>query len=86
MASVAEIVAVIYVIDVNVVRLIPVRRPGFRPWINNREPETAVLEARASIDDDHGRAVNAEKVSTAKMLAEPVLWNPVAYVTTAVVP
>jgi hypothetical protein len=44
------------------------------------------LEARASIDDDHGRAVNAEKVSAAKMLAEPVLWNPVAYVTTAVVP
>ena len=86
MATVAEVVAVVHVIHVNIVGLVPVRRPGFRPGINNPEPKTAVLEAGAAVDDDHGRAVNAEKVSTAKMLAEPVLWNAIAYVTSAVVP
>ena len=86
MGTVAEVVAVVHVINVNVIGLIPVRCPGFRPRINNREPEAAVLEARASVDDDHGRAVHAEIVSPAKMLAEPVLWNAIAHVTSAVVP
>ena len=86
MATIAEVVPVIYVVNVNVVGLIPVRCPGFRPRINNREPEAAVLEARASVDDDHGRAVNAEIVPTAKMLAEPVLWNAIACIASAVVP
>jgi hypothetical protein len=86
MATVAEVVAVIHVIDVNVVGLIPIGRPGFRPRINNREPEAAVLKARASIDDDHGSAVNAEIVSTAKMLAEPIGRNAIAHIASAVVP
>lgn len=86
MATVAKVVAVIHVIDVNVVSLIPVGRPGFRVGINNREPETAVLESRASIDDDHGSAVNAEPVPTSEVLAEAVWRNPVANIAAAFMP
>jgi hypothetical protein len=86
MASIAEIVAIVHVIDVDVVGLIPVRRPGFRVGINNREPEAAVLEAGASVDDDHGRAINTEKVSPSEVLAEALLWNAIAHIASAVVP
>jgi hypothetical protein len=86
MAAIAQIVAVVHVVHVNVVSLIPVRRPGFGPGIDNGEPEAAVLEAWTSIDHDHGCSVNAEVVSTAKVLAEAVWRNAITYITSAIMP
>ncbi len=86
MATVAEIVAVVHVIDVNIIGLVPVRRPGFRPRINNPEPKTAVLKARASIDHDHGCAVYAEVVSASEVLTEAVWRNAITNITSAIMP
>ena len=86
MTTVAKVVAVVHVIDINIVGLIPVGSPGFWPRINNREPEAAVLEAGASIDDQHGRAVDAEIVSAAKVFMESLCGNAIARVASAIMP
>ena len=73
-------------VNVNIVRFIPVRPPCSRPWINQIEPKTTVLEARVTFDNHHRHAVNAEPVLPPKMRAEPVIWNAIAAITAPITP
>jgi hypothetical protein len=86
MTPVIHVIPVIDVVDVNVVSFVPSARPVFRPWINDTEPEAAVLESGVSTDDQEWGAVNAKPVSTAKMRTEAVFRNAVAPVTAAFAP
>lgn len=86
MAAIAEVVAVVYVVDIDVVGLIPLGRPGFRPGINNGEPEAAITKTGTSVDDNHGSSVDAKTVSTAKVLMEISVGNAVAHVPPAFMP
>ena len=58
--AVVHIVAVVSVIDVDIVVVVPVIRPVFRPWVEERNPITLVLEARESTIDHEGEIVDSE--------------------------
>ena len=73
-------------VNINIVSLIPVRPPRSRPWINQIEPKTTILEPRVSIDDHHRHAVDTEPVVPSKMLAEPVVRNVIAAITAPITP
>ncbi len=53
-AAVVQVIAVVHVVDVDVVVVVPVISPGFRPGINRTDPVTLVLEARVSADYQEG--------------------------------
>ena len=86
MAAVVHVIAVIDVVHVYVVGFVPGACPGFRPWINDTEPEAAVLESGVSIHDNDRSAVDAEPVSTAKMRTEAICRNAVTVVAPTLVP
>jgi len=66
---VVHVIAAVHVIDVEVVGVVPVRRPG----INETEPKAAVLEARVSAD--HNWVAHAEGVFTAEVGTETFVGN-----------
>ncbi len=84
--AVVQVVAVIHVGDVNVVVVVPVIAPIFRPRVNRTEPITVVLEARVSADNQEGEAVDAESVVLAKISAEAVVRDAVAVISAALLP
>ncbi len=85
-APVVQIISVPGVVDINVVVRVPVVRPIFRPWVNNVEIKTAVLEAGISADHHHGIAVDAERVRWSKISSVTLLRNPVAVISAALLP
>jgi hypothetical protein len=85
-ATVVKIVAVVRVGDVHVVVVVPVVGPVFRPWINEAEPESAVLETWIPANHHYGVTVDAERMTRAEVAIVPVLGNAVALVATALPP
>src|SRR5208337_2012723 len=69
---VVHVIAAVHVIDVEVVGVVPVRRPG----INETEPKAAVLEARVSAD--HNWVAHAEGVTASKVGTETIIGNAAA--------
>jgi len=69
---VVHVISAVDVIDVDVIGVIPARRPG----LNESKPKTAILKARIPADQD--RVAHAEVVPAAKIGAEPVVRNPAA--------
>lgn len=65
--GVEQVILVVFVVDVNVVVVAPIRRPG----IHQLKPIAAVLEARPAIDDL--RALEAEVVFPSEVLVEITL-------------
>lgn len=86
MSPVAEIVSVVDVVNVDIIGLIPGRRPDFRNGIHDRDPDATVMETRAAIYDDHGHAVHAEAVCTPEMFVELRWRNAVSDIASAIVP
>ena len=84
--AVVEVIAVVHVVDVDVVVVVPVISPGFRPWVNGTDPITLVLEARVSAYHQEGKSVDAESVAGAEVSAVAVVRNAVAAVATALLP
>jgi hypothetical protein len=83
-AAVVEVVSIV-VVDVNVIEVIPVIGPVFRPWINQQERKPAVLETR--VPQIHNRArAEAEQVLAAEIEAEAVLRDVVTAVASALRP
>src|SRR5882762_9746981 len=78
MMLVIHVVAVIDVVNVNVVGFIPGARPVFRPRIDDTEPEAPVLESRIASHDNHRGAVNAEPASAAKVIVEAGFGNAIS--------
>ena len=84
--AVEQVVAVVDVGDINVVGVVPVIRPIFRPWVNEAEPIAVVLEARISAHNQEGQAVDAEPMIRPKVSTEPVVRDAVAVVATTLLP
>ena len=86
MPLVVEVVAVIDVGDINLVGVIPIVRPVFRPRIYHAEPVAAVLESRTSAYNEEGTTVNSESMVWPKVSAVAGVWNSIAVIATALLP
>jgi len=86
MHAVIYVVPIAGVINIYVVGFVPVRRPRFRPRINERNPIAVVLEARISAYEEHRKGVDAEEVPTPEVEPEAVFGNSVAVVAAALLP
>jgi hypothetical protein len=84
--AVVQVIAVARIVDVDVIVVVPVAGPVFRPGVGQAEPIAAVLKAGISTDDHDGVAVNAERVAGAKVTVIAVLGNTVTVVTAALLP
>jgi hypothetical protein len=86
MAAVVQIIAITVVVHVDVIAVIPIVGPVFRPRVDQTEPIPAVLEATLPADIHHGEDVDAEPVILAIVAAETVIGNAVAVVSAALLP
>ncbi len=86
MYAVEQIVAVVDVVDIDIVGAVPGRRPCFRAGINHTEPQAPELKTGATFDHYDGNIVNAKPVSAAKMSTEAIFRNAVSVITAALVP
>ena|ERR1700719_1435575 len=85
-SAVVEIISVAFVVHVYVIAVIPIARPIFRPRINQTKPIAAVLEALSAANEDHGKAVDAERMVLAVGLPEAVVGNAVTAVSSPLLP
>ena len=83
-ATVVQVVTIV-IADVNLVSLVPVIHPVFRPGIHEQEREAAVLETRIAHVHD-GAAVDPEPVLTPETEIEPGLRNVVTAVASTLFP
>ncbi len=86
MPAVEQVVAVIDVGDINVVGVVPVIRPVFRPWVHETEPIAAVLEAGISAHNKEGQAVDSKPMLRPKVSTEPVVRDAIAAVAATLLP
>jgi len=86
MSAVVHIVAVIPVIDEDIVVIVPIVRPVFGPGILKRYPIALVLEARVSAINSERQAGDPEPMLRAEVAAITVLGNPVTTVSAALLP
>ena len=84
--AVEQVIAVVDVVDIDVVGVVPVIRPVFWPWVNETEPIALVLEAWISAHNKEGEAVDAEAMVLTKVSTETVVRNTVAVVAAALLP
>ena len=59
---VVQVIAVIDVDDINIVGVVPVVRPGSRPWVNETEPIALVLEPWIPAHYQEGKAIDAKSM------------------------
>jgi len=83
---VVKVVAVVDVGDINVVVVIPVISPVFRPWVNETDPIALILEARISAYNQEGQAIDTEPMVWAKVSTIPVIRDAVSVVATTLLP
>ena len=81
-----HIVAVIPVIHVDIVVVVPVIRPIFRPRVEERYPVTLVLEAWISAINHEGAAGDPKPMLRAEIAAIAVLRNPIAVIAATLLP
>jgi len=84
--AVEQVVAVVDVADIDVVGVVPVIRPVFRPWVDENEPITTVLETRVSTYNQEGQSVHAEAMVWTKVSAEPIIRDAVTVVAATLLP
>src|ERR1035437_5857165 len=84
--AVEQVVAIAVVIDIDIVRLIPVGSPILGIWIHHAEPIAAVLEPRIGADDQEGEVVDVEEVIRPVVAAEIAIRNSVAVVPATLLP
>lgn len=85
-SPIVHIVAVAPVINVDVVVVVPVVRPVFRPRVEERNPVPLVLEARVSSIDHEGKSVDPKPMLRPKVTAIPIGRNSIAVITAALLP
>jgi hypothetical protein len=84
--AVEQVVAVVDVGNINVVVVIPVIRPVFRPRVNETEPIALILEARVPTYNQKGQSVYAESMVRPKVSPEALIGNAVSVVATTLLP
>ena len=86
MPSIEEVIPIVDVGDVDIVSVVPIVRPIFRPRINGTEPIPAVLKAWISSNDQKGESVDAEPMFWPKVSPKAIVGNTVAVVAAALLP
>jgi len=84
--AVVHVVAVVSIDDINVVVVVPVISPVFRPRVKGTDPITLVLEARVSPHNLKGKAVDTKPMVLPEVSAEAVVRDAVAAIPAALLP
>jgi len=84
--AVVHVVAIVDVVDIDVVVVVPVISPGLRPGVNSADPITLVLEAWVSAYDQEREGIDAEAVARPKVSAVAVVRNAIATVAPTLLP
>ena len=84
--AVVQVIAVAGIVDVDVIVVVPVVGPVFRPRVGEAEPKAAVLKAGISADDYDWIAVNAERVTGAEVTVIAIFRNAVTVIAAALLP
>jgi hypothetical protein len=84
--AVIQVIAVARVVDVDVIVVVPVVGPVFRPGIGEAEPIAAILKAGVAADDHNRVAVNAEVVIRAQVTVIAIFRNAVTVIASPFLP
>jgi hypothetical protein len=77
-SAVEQVIAIVNVVDVDVVGVIPVIRPVPWPGVNKAKPITTLLEAGVSANDQEGQAFNSEPMAWTKVSMKAAVRDSVA--------
>jgi hypothetical protein len=83
---VIQIVTIICVVQIDVIGLVPVRRPIVRPRIDERNPIAVVLESRKPADKQYRKTAYPEMVVTSEIETETGIGNAIAIVSATLLP
>ena len=86
MSAVEQVVTVIDVADVDVVGVVPVVRPGFRPRVNETEPIAAILEPGISADDTERATLDTKPMLRPKVSTESRVGDSITLVAATLLP
>ena len=84
--AVIQVVAIVDIVDIDIVIVVPVIAPGIRPGIDGADPIALVLKARVSAYDQEGEGIDAEAVARPKVSAVAVVRNAITSVAAALLP
>ncbi len=84
--GIEQVVAVVYIGDINIVVVIPVIPPVIRPRVNQTDPIALVLEARISAHNQERQSINAEPMIPPEVSTETVVRDAVAVVAATLLP
>jgi hypothetical protein len=84
--AVVKVVAIVDVVYVDIVIVIPVISPIFRPRVDGTDPVALVLEARVSPYNPKGKSIDAEPMAGPKVSAVAVVRDAVAVVAATLLP
>jgi hypothetical protein len=84
--AVVHVVAVINIGDINVVVVVPVIPPIFRPRVKGTDPIALVLEARVSAHNLEGEVVDTKPMVFPKVSAVAVVRDAVAAISATLLP
>jgi hypothetical protein len=84
--AVVHVVAAVSIDNINVVVVVPVVSPVFRPRVKGTDPITTVLEARVSAHNLEGEAVDAKPMVLTKVSAETFVRDAVASIPATLLP
>ena len=84
--AVVHVIAVVGVDNIDIVVVVPVISPVFRPGVNRTDPIALVLEAGISADNQERQARDAEFVLLTKVSTITVVRNAIAVVTSTLLP
>ena len=85
-SAVVQVIAVVRIGDINVVVVIPVIAPVFRPRVQETDPIALILEARVPTHNHEGQTVDAESVIRTKVSTETVVRDAVAVISATLLP
>ena len=85
-SAVEQIIAIVNIVDVDVIGVIPVIRPVPWPWVNKTKPITTILEARISANDQEGQALDSERMAWSEVPVKSVVGDSVATIAATLLP
>ena len=85
-SAVVHVIAVVRIGDINVVVVIPVIPPVFRPWVHETDPVALILETRVPTHNHEGQAVDVESMVLTKISTVAIVRNAVALISATLLP